>query len=274
MQPYTRVVGTADPTVCVCVASFNTRRATELCVRGIRRTAGASFDLIVGDGRSVDGSLEMLETFARSGALILERADGPRSHAHWLDHWYSTCRHRYLVFSDSDVDYRGRGWLADLLAVAEKTDAALVAGRIQPDWSRRPRFLGGAARVLPGERPEPCLMLIDVQQLRGVVETSFDYHEEPFPGDPTKKLGFDVGGAFLRAVRKADLHVEEMPPAFLRKYRHWGGLSWKHPSSTDITRKQRGRQLAKQALLWVRLLVERARDHDLPGRYVLRAPRP
>jgi hypothetical protein len=244
----------------LCIASYNTRRATELTIRSAVRRAGMPFHLVVGDGGSVDGSVRMLERFADSGLLTLELAPSGSSHAEWLDHWYATCAGRYLVFSDSDVYYRRSGWLTDMVEAARDSGAALVAGRIQPNWSERPRFADGSQRRLPGARPEPCLLLIDMHQLRGVVDSSFAWHEEPLPDRPGQKLTLDVGGAFMRAVQEAGLRCIEMPIDFQRKYRHWGGLTWKRVSSDGLALKIRSRQFAKASLVTGLLVAERVAD--------------
>ena len=185
-------------TIDVCIASYNTKAATELTIRSARRRAGIDARLVVGDGASTDGTLTMLEALERDGAISIERWPGRRLHKDWLDHWYGTSDADYLVFSDSDVFYRRDGWLRDLVDTAEREGAALVAARIQPDWSQRPRWADGTATTLPGERPEPCLMLLDLRQLRGVVAASFAYHEEPLVDRPGHKL---------RVRRRGGLHA-------------------------------------------------------------------
>lgn len=244
----------------VCIASYNTARATELTVRSALRRAGMPFQLIVGDGASTDGSLKMLQRFDDSGLLQLDVAPSARLHTEWLDHWYRTCTARYLVFSDSDVYYRRHGWLLDLVNTSRETGAALVAGRIQPHWTERPAFADGMQKRLPGARPEPCLMLIDMDQVRGVVQTSFAWYQEPIPDQPGQKLMFDVAGAFMRSAEQAGLKCIAMPDHFQSKYRHWGGLTWKKASSEEIGLRLRTRQLAKTGLVFVLLAAERSFD--------------
>jgi len=202
----------------------------------------------------------MLERFAEADLLQLERTCEPRLHPDWLDHWYRTCSARYLVFSDSDVYYRRRGWLADMIKTSRDSGAALVAGRIQPPWHQRPRFADGRQRKLPGARPEPCLLLIDLRQVRGVVDTSFGWHEEPMPDRPGHQLTFDVAGAFMRSAEQAGLQCVEMPPYFQAKYRHWGGLTWKKASSVEIGIRLRARQFTKASLVSALLVAERSVD--------------
>jgi GT2 family glycosyltransferase len=86
------------------IASWNTARVTELCIRSMRHYAGRDFDLVVGDGGSSDGSLEMLRVRARW--LRLESARQPQARQ-WLDHWVDEPA-ALPRFSDSDVDTSAR----------------------------------------------------------------------------------------------------------------------------------------------------------------------
>ena len=80
----------------VYVATINTRAVTELCIRTMRRRAGYPFELVVGDGGSTDGSLEMLRDFEARDWLMLEIAPGGRSHTDWLDKWLAECPAQYV----------------------------------------------------------------------------------------------------------------------------------------------------------------------------------
>lgn len=252
-------------TIEVCIASYNTRMATELTIRSARRQAGVEFRLVVGDGASTDGSLELLRALEAREMLSLQTWSKRVMHKDWLDRWYSTSQADYLVFSDSDVYYRRHGWLRELVEEAEQQGAAIVAGRIQPDWSLRTLWAEGTARTLPGERPEPCLMLLDLRRLRPLVTTSFAYLEEPLAGRPGQKVGYDVGGAFMREARRAGLVCLAMPPSYASAYRHWGGLTWKKGGSGSWKRRLSPRRLAKHVLLQAALVRERLLDRELPG---------
>ena len=93
----------------------------------MRHYAGHPFRLVVGDAGSTDGSVAMLRGFAARGWLDLEEAPDGRRHAEWLDRWVQRCATRYALFCDSDVEFLGPGWLADLVHAAGATPApALV----------------------------------------------------------------------------------------------------------------------------------------------------
>ncbi|HEY1740092.1 MAG TPA: glycosyltransferase [Acidimicrobiia bacterium] len=241
------------------VASYNTAAATELCIRTARRLAGIPFAFTVGDGGSTDKSLPMLRRLAARGAIDLDVEPGGRTHAQWLDHWYATCTERYCVFSDSDVDYRAEGWLRDMVSAARNSGAALVATRIQArDGVAYQHPTTGARRTL-APRPEPWLVLIDLEQTRPHVHTSFGYVDRVQPDG--SKTAYDVAAAFFAALAESPLAWIEMPPAFATAYHHFGGLSWQQAFARGVPLRRRAKQLTKRADVWLRL--ERARLLDL-----------
>jgi glycosyltransferase involved in cell wall biosynthesis len=255
-------VSADDPTVRVHVATINTAAVTELCIRTMRRTAGYPFHLVVGDGGSTDGSLDMLRTFERQGWLTLEIAPEGRSHTAWLDKWLSECPDRFAVFSDSDVEFHRHGWLRQMVEAAGRTDAALVATRIQARGGveyRHPRT--GAERLL-AERPEPWLMMLDVEQVRGAVDASFAYRDEVAP-DGTRKIAFDTAAVFFRELQSAGLGYVEMPPEFARSYTHYGSMSWKRLRDQGMPVSLRAKQLVKHARVRVNLTRARLQTRDV-----------
>jgi glycosyltransferase involved in cell wall biosynthesis len=244
---------TLNADVRVHVPTINTASVTELCIRTMRRYADYPFELVVGDGGSTDGSLEMLRRFERAGWLELQVAPDGRKHAEWLDKWFAECPTKYAVFSDSDVEFHRMGWLRELVDTARRTGAALVATRIQARGGveyRHPQT--GAQRTL-AERPEPWLMLIDIEQTRGVVATSFAYRDEIDP-DTGRKVGFDISAAFFRSLQQAGLTYAEMPPEFAKAYTHYGSMSWKRIRDQHMPITHRARQLMKHARVHINLV--------------------
>ena len=254
----------------VHVASINTAEVTELCIRSMRRTAGYPFELVVGDGGSTDGSLEMLRRFERDGWLTLEVAPGGRKHAEWLDKWHAECPTKFAVFSDSDVEYHQLGWLAEMVTAARNQNAALVATRIQARGGvpyTHPRT--GARRIL-AERPEPWLMMIDVTHTRGNVTSGFEYRDETAPSGEGK-IGFDIAAAFFRDLQAQGLTYVEMPADFQRAYTHYGGMSWKRSRDRGMPLTHRVKQFVKAAR--VRANLVRARRDDARQSRAVHPPR-
>lgn len=234
--------GPADkkPTVTVYVASFNTASATELCIRSLRRFAGHSHSLVVGDSGSTDGTLEMLQCFEGRGWIFLEVEPRGQVHSEWLDHWLETCRTQYAVFVDSDVEFKRPMWLHELIAEAQCEQAALVAAEMLPgipsyviperlearQGAQVPNFqiTDGRNVVRLAARPAPWLLLIEAPSV-SPLGVSFAVYLEP-DEDNTCCDGFDVGGALFRAVQRAGLRWSIMPAAYGASYHHYGGLSW------------------------------------------------
>jgi hypothetical protein len=234
----------------VYVASFNTREATELCILSMREYAGMRFRLTVGDSGSDDGSQEMLAALAARGWLDYEVRHG-RQHAEWLDDWIRRDEARYAVFSDSDIEYRRADWLKSLVATAEMSAAAIVYTEHLPEVAHfgHPRTL---EVVRLADRPAPWLFLACPWKLNGIGVT-FTEHSESRPDLPEGKLVYDVGGRFFRAVEQEGLTLVQVPKAFRRCYRHYGGLSWIYDESEYGRLKARDRDLVAQRLRYLRL---------------------
>ncbi len=248
----------------VHVASFQAATATELTVRTMREFAGHPFDLVVGDSGSTDGSLQMLRRLESEGWLVLEVASGGRQHAQWLDSWLESCPCRFAVFVDSDVEFLAGRWLRDMVEAAESSGAALVATRIQAtEGVPYQHPVTGAERIL-APRPEPWLLLVDVEQVRGVVTCGFGYRDEVDPSARVRKVAYDVGAAFFRDLRAAGLGYVEMPAAFADAYHHFGGLSWQRAGDRTIPLRRRVKQAAKRVLVRVHLMRARRRTRHLP----------
>ena len=209
----------------VHVASANTRWATELCIRSMFRRAGYPFELVVGEGGSLDGSLKMLRRFQRRGLLRLEVAPWWRQHFEWLDHWSAECPTRYAVFSDSDVQFRASGWLSDMVRVAKEERAALVCAVFHPAHPGYVHPATGQTVRLAG-RPCAWLFLLDLEQVRPL-GTGFAPVLVDDDSVPEGHVAYDTGARLFVALEQAGLHWAQMPPAWVEdKAHHFGGLSW------------------------------------------------
>ena len=208
----------------VHVASLNTRRSTELCLRTLGRFAGHPHTLVVGDGGSTDGSLEMLAELARESPFELQLAAQGRQHWEWLDLWRRECPARYAVFVDSDVEFRGRDWLADAVTVASRERAAMVTAEMLPPGPLVEPVGGKLVQLV--ERPAPWLLLLDIEQTRDIA-TSFEFRADHGVDVPGGIRAYDVGAAFYADVVERGLRVAQMPVDYRRKYLHYGGMSWR-----------------------------------------------
>lgn len=247
------------PAVTAYVASLNTSRATELCIRSMREFAGMPFELIVGDCGSTDGSLRMLERFAAMGWLNLEVAPNGRRHPEWLERWLANCPTKYALFSDSDVEYREHNWMADMLAQATNSGAALVCGRMQQGSECFVHPVTKAERRL-APRPTAWLLMLDTDQVGGRVEADFDYHEVEDFNAFGGKVAYDTAAWYFKHLCDAGLTWAEMSPAWQSKYRHFGGLTWLGPTRSGPAWRVRARQAAKLGLVEAHLRHAR-REH-------------
>jgi len=240
----------------VHIASIDTAAATELAVRSSRVFAGEPFELVVGDGGSTDGSVEMLRQLEQQGLLSFEGTADGRSHAEWLDDWVERCDRRYAVFVDSDVEFLRHGWLADMVRVADETSAALVCAEL---LEGNPHYIhpitGDEARL--EKRPSPWLVLVDPASVRAT-SASFAYMSEDDPAAPGGAIAYDVGADLFRRLEGAGLHCAVMPTEFRKKYRHFGGLSWKPLRGRYGFRQAKKIATVRWRLTWVRRSQSRA----------------
>lgn len=238
--------------VTVHVATLNTAHVTELCIRSMRQTAGHPFDLVVGDAGSTDGSVAILRAWEALGWLKLEEATGGRTHADWIDGWVASCPTRFVVFSDSDVEYRQFGWLDDLVETAVSTGSAMVCARMLNPHGIYVHPVTGATRRL-ANRPSPWLLLLDLDQVRGAVHATFQPRDVKDPSSDGLGTSFDVGAMFFDALVDAGLTWTEMPPEWRSKFRHYGGLTWLKNGAMAKNSTVRARQMAKLGIVEARL---------------------
>ena len=237
-------------------ATINTATCIELCVRTARRTAGMDFDLVVGDGGSTDGSLETLREFESRGWLALEVAPEGRRHSQWLNKWLEECPARYAVFVDSDMRFRRGGWLRDLVDASRANNAALVTSRVQ--HAVGPTVGPNGTKMTWVDRPTPWLMLVDVAQVRGVVDVGFGFRTREDPDDPNVKVMLDTGAGFLESLTEAGLRFHEMGEDWSRCYQHFGGMTWTR-EQPHVQLLHRVKLLSRDASAWTHLQIERAR---------------
>ena len=231
----------------VHVATYNTRVFTELCVLSMRATAGHPFELVVGDCGSTDGTIELLHDLERRGWLVVEQAPEGRSHGAWIDHWRQRSDVDHLVFVDSDVDFVGDGWLADLVETSRRTGAAVVCAAVSAEqWYDDPSL---DEPYLVAARPDICVLLLDVEATRDV-GAGFEYHKEVAAEMPNGFIGYDTGAWFTRAVEATGRAVVPIDDATRQKFIHFGGRTWAAARGQDVGWYNR---LRMKAHVWRRL---------------------
>ncbi len=168
----------------------------------------------------------MLRSYQRQGQIRLQEERERRTHAWWLDRWIAESDSTYCVFIDSDVVVHSARWLPRLLARAERTGAAIVAGEfcsevrnfVEPVGLRRVRLAG---------RPAPWLMLVRPEPLRRL-ECSFAWAKQEPAAVPEGIVAYDVGALLFKRARESGLRFAVMPWWYPRwTYTHVAGGSWR-----------------------------------------------
>jgi glycosyltransferase involved in cell wall biosynthesis len=218
----------------VHVTNFNTATSAELCIRSMRELADYPFELVVGDSGSVDGSLEMLGELLNRGWLRELQTDCS-GHAQWLDRWLRTDDAQLVVFVDSDVEFRRRGWLRQMVDTATSSSAALCCAEMVREVANFIEPVSGQA-VRLAARPSSWLFMVDLAAIRDV-QTSFAFHAEETDAVPEGVIAFDVGACFYRDLTRMGLRTVVMPRSFGASFHHYGGLSWLPEESQRSRRK-------------------------------------
>lgn len=242
---------TQDLAVTVCVASFNTRSCTELCVRSIHDRAGYPLTLRVGDSGSTDGSVELLEAMQARRLLTLEPSGSARLHAEWLDYWRSHVDADLLVFVDSDVEFRRRDWLVKIVAEVQRSGCTIIYAEWLPGG---PTCLDNRSARLAG-RPAPWLLGLVPGELTAV-EASFAEVWTETSDVPEGLLVEDVGAAFSAESSRGGAHRTKLPKSFGRHYHHYGGLSWIPSGGWRGRKKDRDESVVSRRLRLLRIAQE------------------
>jgi glycosyltransferase involved in cell wall biosynthesis len=126
--------------ISVVIATYNRRTLLERTLRALEEQSlsPGSFEVVVADNGSTDGTGELLESLRAEGRLEIHtiRVTEPgKSFA--LNVAVTRARGEVLALTDDDV-IPERGWLEALAALFERTDVDFAAGRILPLWEKEP----------------------------------------------------------------------------------------------------------------------------------------
>lgn len=192
-----------DVTVVVATRDRCARLAALLeSLRG--QTVDGSFEVVVVDDGSVDGTAAFLDR--APGVRVLRRDQGGGPAAARNLGWRAASG-SLVVFVDDDC-VATPGWLAALAAAAAATPGAVVQGRVDPmPWERG--LLGPFSRSLwVEEGPGPYYQTANIAYPRALLESlgGFDADAFPFVGEDTD-LAWRALRAGARFVFAADAHV-------------------------------------------------------------------
>lgn len=208
--------------VTIAIASINTRPFTELAIRSAARRAGCEATLIVGDGGSTDGTLDMLDHLHPKLVDRVEVEPGGRTHGGWLDHWVQTVDDEWLAFVESDVVLLRDGWLTRLLDQQVRDDAAIVCGEWCEEWPNFPTVQGYPVHVMP--RPSPWIQLVHRPTIQSL-GTSYEWRGEDTTDVPEGVRAWDVGAWVAEQAKRSGHTVSVMPPDYQAYYQHYRGRS-------------------------------------------------
>lgn len=126
--------------ISVVIATFNRRHLLERTIRALEEQSvpRASFEVVVADNGSTDGTMDLLEALRARERLDLRtlRVTDPGKSAA-LNVAVTRARGDLLVFTDDDV-IPEPGWLAAFDHAFRTSDADFAAGRIFPLWEMPP----------------------------------------------------------------------------------------------------------------------------------------
>jgi len=111
----------------VIVVTYNTLEITADCVRSVLDKTIRSFELIVVDNGSKDGSVEWLEK-QNCLTLIANEENLGWAAANNQGIWHS--RGEYCLLLNSDTIVRTRGWLREMIRLAQPDDVATVGAKL------------------------------------------------------------------------------------------------------------------------------------------------
>lgn len=243
--------------VTVHVASKNTRVYTELCLRSMWRLAGASFQLVVGDCSSEDGSQKCLRRMAADGLLTLQELPADTSHSDWIDRWRNECRTKYFVLVDSDVEFLEPNWLPRLLAALGSR--SMLSYGVEPEMRYRETRFEEPFEYLLLTRPDPCVLVLDHARTQ-MINASFVWREEAYRWPPEK--AYDVGGYFAKTLEEEGHSWAAMPTSVHNSFNHFGGRSW-----TKWSRRRGIRYLLLHVRLEATIVLLRVLDRVRPTKW-------
>lgn len=214
----------AEPTVSIYIASINTARSTELCIRSLRaHTPRERYRVHICDCGSEDGSLPMLVKMLHAGIIDdLTIEPRGRSHGDWLDWWMSICPTRFALALDSDIEILRDGWLDVLLDAATGQNAPLMCSEVVAEVPNYIDHTGVPRRL--ARRPSPWMMLFEpaVCAELGSWRPTMDVDD----CIPEGWWGLDTGAAVLRGLERQGIPALVAPRELLSMFRHYGGMSW------------------------------------------------
>ena len=116
------------PSVSVVVVNFNGRELLGQCLRTLLDTDYPNYEIVVVDNASTDGSLAEMEKCFGSGSRIkFVRNSENVGHSEGCNIGARMTEGQYLVFLDSDTEFKAANWLWELVRVMESDESVGLA---------------------------------------------------------------------------------------------------------------------------------------------------
>lgn len=169
------------------VLNYNTLKVTADCIRSILFKTEYPYELIVVDNGSEDGSVEWLQ---RKSYLTLIKNGENLGWATGNNRGIRASKGEYCVLVNSDIIVRTRGWLGNMIRLAQSDDVATV----------------GAKLLYPDGR---------IQHIGGSIHNTNPFH--PFDGSPadievslvSRDVPFNTGACLL--IKKSAMKLIGLP---------------------------------------------------------------
>jgi GT2 family glycosyltransferase len=116
------------PSVSIVIVNFNGREMLKQCLLTLSKTDYPNYEIVVVDNASTDGSLtEIKKSFGSHLRIKVVENSENVGHAEGCNIGTQMTRGRYLVFLDSDTEFKAENWLWELVKVMENDGSVGLA---------------------------------------------------------------------------------------------------------------------------------------------------
>jgi GT2 family glycosyltransferase len=113
------------PSVSIVIVNFNGREFLRQCLLTLLNTDYPTYDIVVVDNASTDGSVDEIEaSFGSDSRIKIVKNRENVGHAEGCNIGARMTKGQYIVFLDSDIEFEAEDWLWELVKVMEN-DAAV-----------------------------------------------------------------------------------------------------------------------------------------------------
>ncbi len=217
----------SHPPITLFISSLNTRYPLELTIRSLlKNTRYPNIRFLIGENASTDGSATYVESLDLGDIPVeIIRSSKPRLHSDWLNEVARSIETPYWFSVHSDMLFYSGDWIVDMMKYMEsQPDIYLLSAEKQAEAKVSIEPIS-SKKVLSHE--QLCTWLFCMRtSYRDKIQTSFDFVKE----DPDPHTGvipiYDTGEKLLEDMKNNGLRCEYMPKWFMKRYYHFGSLSY------------------------------------------------